>query len=763
MDSLTFQPVLSPIALSILFGAALLMLLIGPSFANLSSSRRWRLALIRLGVIGMALLAMLRPGCIEKIEKSQSAVLLFLVDSTRSMQLPHIADDSTRWATTLEMVRSNESRFNKLAENKIDVRVFTFDNQIQAVEIEDGVIKLPQQAEGSETDIGTAIFETAMNVRDERLLSVHVVSDGVQNVLDPPVELTQAAEALADMEVPLIAIPLGSAADSGQLADVAITSFAEQMVVNKKNDLNARATVVSRGFANRDITLDLIVTDSSGTETVVATEIYRPANNYEESFVDLKYRPNEPGEFRIKVRSRPFPEERARRNNELDGFLTVRDEGMRVLFLNGSLGNEQKFLRESLSVLDFVKMDFQPIYTYKETRENDWPIKSFESDFADPRKYDVFILCNVDSRALHDSSHTASLKALADAVRAGKGLLMIGGTQSFGGGLWHKTPLADVLPIKMKPTERQDFDKDVRKDLHINSSFKVTPTRDSFLTKISDTGNRKAWADLPPLLGANRISVKDTAEVFLQSDDDAKRPILVTANVGGRVVAFAGDSSWRWKRYKFDKQYDQFWRQVILWLAFWDSKNDESVSIDLPKRRFSPKAIVNFDVTVNSIAGEAVEGVEFEAALVKPGGQKDVITINKAGQRYQSQLDPESLAEAGLYRIEVAASRNGASIGTSQREFVVMDRDKEKSNPVANSEQMKQLANQTSQFGGKAIGPQQLSEVLDDYIENPPMTKIEIPLKWKLGDTFPSAALFLCAFVALLGIEWLLRKNWGLV
>ena len=763
MDSLTFQPILSPIALSILFGAALLMLLIGPSFANLTSKRRWTLALIRLGVIGMALLAMLRPGCIEKIEKHQSAVLLFLVDSTRSMQLPHITDDSTRWATTLEMVKQNQSRFKKLAENKIDVRVFTFDNQIHPIEIEDGVIKLPNQPEGSETDIGTAIFETSMDVRDQRLLSVHVVSDGVQNVLDPEVELIHASQALADMEVPLVAVQLGSAADSGQLADVAITNFAEQMVVNKKNDLNARATVVSRGFRNRDIRLELVVTDSSGAENVVDTQIYRPENNYEESFVDLKFRPNDPGEFRIKVRSVPMPEERALRNNELDGFLTVRDKGMRVLFLNGSLGNEQRFLRESLSVVDFIKMDFQPIYTYKGTREQDWPIKSFEPEFADPTKYDIFVLCNVDSRALHDASHTESLTALAEAVRGGKGLLMLGGPHSFGGGLWHKTPLADILPVKMKPTERQEYDQDVRKDLHINSPFKVTPTRDSFLTKISDTGNRNAWAELPPLLGANRISVKDTAEVFLQSDDDVKRPILATANVGGRVVAFAGDSSWRWKRYKFDKEYDQFWRQVILWLAFWDSKNDESVSIDLPKRRFSPKAIVNFDVTVNSIAGEAVEGVEFEAALIKPNGQSDLITINKAGQRHQSELDPESLAEAGLYKIQVAASRNGKPIGSSEREFVVMDRDKEKSNPVANNEQMKQLANQTSQFGGKAIGPEQLSEILDDYIENPPMTKIEIPLKWRLGESFPTAALFLCAFVALLGVEWLLRKNWGLV
>ena len=172
---------------------------------------------------------------------------------------------------------------------------------------------------------------------------------------------------------------------------------------------------------------------------------------------------------------------------------------------------------------------------------------------------------------------------------------------------------------------------------------------------------------------------------------------------------------------------------------------------------------MNFDVIVNTIAGEAVEGVEFEAALIKPDGQSDFVTINKSGQRHQSQLDPESLVAAGLYKIQVAASRNGNPIGSSEREFVVMDRDKEKSNPVANTEQMKQLANQTSQFGGKAIGPEQLSEILDEYIENPPMTKIEIPLKWKLGESFPTAALFLCVFVALLGVEWLLRKNWGMV
>ena len=764
LETLTFQPIFGPFVLAMVIIAALLMLLIGPSFTQLAFSRRVTLSLLRLGVIGLAILATLRPGCVQKIEKNQSAVLLFLIDSTRSMELPHLTDDSTRWGALVDTIRDNQSRFLKLAENKIDVRFFSFDNRTYRLEVEDGTVKLPEKPEGSETDIGTAVYDTSLDVRDQRLLGVFVASDGVQNVLEPEVELTQAADSLADMEIPLVAIQLGLPGDTGQLADVAITSFPEQLVVNKKNDLVAKATMISRGYANQDIGVELIVTDAQGNETRVATEVYRPSSSYEEANLELKYRPTEPGEYRIKVRAIPMLGELATRNNELDGFLTVRDEGMRVLFLNGSLGNEQQFLRMSLPALDFVEMDFRPIYTTAAARQT-WPLREFESDFRDLKKYDVFVLCNVDSSVLYSENYPESLNALADAViNNGKGLLMLGGNHSFGAGRYDRTPLAKVLPIKMKATERQEFDADIRRDLHINSPFKIRPTRNHFLTRIAEDGsNKAAWGKLPGLVGANRIVVKDTAEVFLESDDDVNRPILAGANVGGRVLVFAGDSSWRWRRFGFGKEFDQFWRQVILWLAFWDSRNDESVSIELPKRRFSPKALVKFDVIVKTIGGEAVENVNFDAFLELPSGDRQPISVSQVGDRYESQLDPESLALSGLYKVQVAAQRDGEMIGQSEREFVVMDRDKEKSNPVANPEQMKRLANQTSQFGGRAIVPEQLSEILDQYIENPPMTKIEIPLKWRLGDDFWNALWFLLAFVGLLSTEWLLRKKWGLV
>lgn len=764
MDSLTFQPILGPVVLTILALATLAMLLVGPSFAKIDRRKRWTLSLLRLGVIGLAFLTMLRPGCVQKIEKNQAAVLIVLVDISRSMTLPHISDDSSRWQTTVDSILANQSRFQQLIEDKIDVKFIQFDSRSEPIEIVDGVIQLPKSPDGSETDVGSSIYEASLSTRDRPLMGVILYSDCVQNVLEPEIELTEAVGSLVDMEVPLYGVQLGAAGETGQFADLAITSFAEQQVVNKKSDLTAKTTLVARGYANQDVQVDLILSDGA-TEKVVATEFVRPEQSYEEINVQLKYRPTEPGEFRITVRANPMPGEVAIRNNSLDGFLTVRDEGMRALFLSGGLGFEQRRLRDAFRALDFVDMDFQPIYTDRNSRRN-WPLTSLTTEFSDPKLYDVFILCNVDSRALYDhSTKQGPLTALANAVNQGKGLLMIGGTHSFDAGMYQQTPLRDILPIRMQSGSWQEFDVDVRPEFHVTQPIQLEPTVENFLTRITDSGsNREAWKALPPLPGANRLVPKQTAEVILQSGDDARRPMLVAATVGGgRVLAFAGDTTWRWKMAGFDKEFDQFWRQLVLWLAFWDSKNDESLSIDLPKRRYAPKSRMKFGVNVRTITGETIEDATFDSFLVLPNGSEEAISINRSGDRYECQVDPELLASAGVYRVKVAARHDGNAIGTAQREFVVIDQDKEKSNPAANPEQMARLANQTSDFGGRAISPEQVAEVLDDMIANPPMKKIEIPTKWRMGETVYDATAFLVAFVGLLAVEWFLRKKWGLV
>jgi hypothetical protein len=200
-----------------------------------------------------------------------------------------------------------------------------------------------------------------------------------------------------------------------------------------------------------------------------------------------------------------------------------------------------------------------------------------------------------------------------------------------------------------------------------------------------------------------------------------------------------------------------------LWLAFWDSKNDQSLTIDLPKRRFAPNARVRFGVNVRTATGEFVSDVDFQASLQMPDGTTENILIVPNGNAYRCDLPKDLLNDSGVHRIYVQAKKDGQLVGSGQREFVILDRDKEKANPAANPQQLARLAGQTAEFGGKAISPEELGQILDEYIENPPIKKIEIPTSWRIGETVYDGSAFLLLFVGLLGIEWGLRKHWGLV
>ena len=148
------------------------------------------------------------------------------------------------------------------------------------------------------------------------------------------------------------------------------------------------------------------------------------------------------------------------------------------------------------------------------------------------------------------------LRLLAGYVEAGGSLLMVGGYMSFSGfeGKAHYalTPLADVLPVLMSPT-----------DDRIETPEGVTPTvcldRHPVLGGIGMN-----W---PYFLGYNRLIAKAEAEVLLSFEDD---PLLVLAQHGaGRVAAFASDCSPHWGSRDFLSwpHYGRFWTQLVAWLA----------------------------------------------------------------------------------------------------------------------------------------------------------------------------------------------------
>ena len=762
MQDWTIQPIASLTLLTIAACALVALLLFGPAFSKITPRRRWSLTLVRLSIIGLAFVATLRPGCVQKTERSQSATILFLADTSRSMTLPHREDDSTRYAALQEMLKQHQGLLDQLVEQGIAFQFRGFDTQVSEIEFSDGEVKLPPEALGGETDIGTSVFESAIQARRERLVAVVVASDGVQNALDPKIELSQAADVLNDMSVPLYSVPFGLPGNAGQVSDVAVLSLPEQHRIAVKNQLNVQATVSARGYANQPVQVELYVTDLDGAEQRVDTTTFVPTQAYVEEKVLLRHIPSEPGQFRMRVRVTPSANELATRNNELPSFLNVYDGGLRVLYLDGNAGWEQSFLRREIaSAAQDVELVVFTINSDENSRKQ-WPLGGEITKWLQDPTFDVFIIGDVDSAALYDKrTQTENLDLLVDAVDRGKGLLMLGGSHSFGPGGYHSTPLDDVLPIEMNLDERQDFPPaELRRDLHINEPIKLVPAKDHFVTRLgSDEDYRSAWQALPELAGANYfVGVKDNAEVLLETE--AGIPILVAGRLGGRVLAFGGDSTWRWVMQDYEDEFKQFWRQILLWLAEQDGREKNSVWIDLPQRRFQPNSYISFACRASNSMGSLIDDATFSAQLIKPDQSTIELAIDPASQK--GEILEDALVDPGVYQIRLSGTRKGIALGDSKFEFVVFDRDKEKAISAADPDQMARLAAQTQAQGGRVVLPENFGSLLETLRDNPP-ERIEVPLKRQLGQTWQDGVIYLLVFTGLLMLEWVLRKKWGLV
>jgi hypothetical protein len=164
-------------------------------------------------------------------------------------------------------------------------------------------------------------------------------------------------------------------------------------------------------------------------------------------------------------------------NNEASTFVTVRAGGINVLYLvgakriGGGPGREQRFVRSALAaspdvVVERRLIDYEP-------PEIDLEVNGAESGVARTtgEKPDVIILDDVDAQGLS----AGSWRAIAERVRKGAGLMMLGGYHSFGPGGFRETPLVDVLPVNIGPAQRQMFGEPVREDVHLPGPVRMRP------------------------------------------------------------------------------------------------------------------------------------------------------------------------------------------------------------------------------------------------------------------------------------------------
>ena len=757
------NPVFNSTTLVIALAAALLaaVMLFSPELRRMSPRRRRTLLALRIGIFLLVIAALLRPTYIFTEMKRLPATVVLLLDRSRSMQVEDELNGTSRWNALRATLEDAVPALRELADD-YEIKVYEFDAEISPVELNDGQPVLTENPEGQQSAIGAALEDVLRREAGKRLAAVILASDGVQQAYPPrQLQPQTAARRLADLATPLYTIAFGRERAASQSRDVAVTELLVNPTVYVKNELALAATLRVDGLANQDIPVQVLFETTPGKMEVVAT--LRPRANENAQFIPVNaaFIPDTPGERKLTLRAVP-PEgisELVTTNNELSTFVTVLDGGLRVLYLESRPREEMAFLRRSLDASQDIQVESRFI---DQRGAKNWPVTLAEAHLEEnafqPGAYDVYIIGDLDSNVFEPKVW----ESLEKAVNGGAGLIMLGGYHSFWPGGYNNTALRRVLPLEvddLAAASRQNLGDPPAKDLHLPGPIQMLPDKRfdvSFMQLAPPAENRAAWEKLPPLKGANKfVELKKAAQPVAVSDKgDVLMAALETGK--GRVLAFAGDSTYQWRLHGFDAIHKRFWRQVVLWLAHVDETGAGDVWVRLNQRRFDPGQRVEFSAGVNAIEPEIVANARLEAEVILPNGTRQPIRLSRQGEEVSGAiLDTQ---EPGDYKIVVSGSHEGTDLGRAEGRFTVHFKDLELDNASARPMMLAQLS-QITFPRGRAVPPESLPDLLRELQETPPEMIAQTQDKYTPWDR-PE---FFILLVGMLCTEWYLRKRWGLV
>ncbi|TWT96795.1 hypothetical protein Pla108_25690 [Botrimarina colliarenosi] len=753
---LTFDPVggawLSYVVAALLLAAPWV---VPPRAVGLAPGRRRTLQVLRTLATLALLFAWARPTLMRVKTETLRPSLVLLLDDSRSMSVADALDGASRWDATRRLLEASRSALVRLGEQQ-DVRGFLFDRGLTPLTLEGGEFRLPAEPIGDETAIGAALSDALDAARGDGgdvLSGVIVVSDGAQRARPPRDAAPLAAVSRLVAEgAPFYAVPVGDRA-TGDRADVAIDDLMVSDAAFAGAPLDVGATLRVAGFPNRTVRVRLLWENSDGALDPVDAAQIVVRQGVDAYPIALRYAPPAAGEWKLSVAADTLEGETLADNNVASTFVTVREGGIRVLYLAGATrtggapGIEQRFIRSSLAASPDIVVERIAI-NYREPR----------LDLTARLKrgaVDVVFVDNVDAEGLS----RATWRTLGSLIESGVGMAMIGGRQSFGPG-GHRDTLGDVLPITPGRAERQALDAAMREDVHLPGPLRMIPTGRHPITELgSGRAGADFWAELPPLDGANRLGadLKPNAQVIAATDGPRPQPLLVIGQPGlGRVLAFAGDTSWRWVLGGHREAHQRFWRQAVLWLAKKDDDPGATVYIDLASRRVPAGSRLDLVAGVRAADEGAADPIRYEATVTRPDGRPVGLPLPGGGLRAAGVFT--DTAEPGDYRVQVTASRGDAKIGDAQSRFHVPRRDLELERPGAEPDTLARLAQATEADGGRTLALEELPTLLAELAAKSPEERREVVARTTLYDKWP----LLLVFAGLITTEWLLRRQAGM-
>lgn len=734
---------------------------------NVPAPFHWLLPTLRSVAIALIVLTLTEPTLETKVRIGEPGKIIFAVDGSHSMSLSddlsdvdldgNAADATGRFSRALGALTQPEQGLITQLADRFDMSVERIDSQGQTTllwdsrfspqpsqEIPDG---LPAEASMS-TALGDGLATLAQSLTSENLNAqsvIVVLTDGQNNSGRSPIA---TAEALAARQIPVFTVGFGVLEGSADLSIVAGNipqrvyledTLTGTMTISERIDAGTaysaeilfqdkvmwQTELESNRLANREIPFSIAVSE------IVQAALQENTRQVEFAALPVKL------EFRVRTESESYLS-----NNQISAFTTVTTQKAKVLLIDGRSRWETRYLKNLYSrdpAWDLSAVIAHPSSLYIEASQT---LPKTKEDWFE---YNLIILGDVPA-SLVGPERLAWLRDFV-ALRGG-GLIMIDGARGELRSQDYEV-LRDLIPIDWTSMNSRLLTQPwLTQDGTLVDALRLTESHDP----------QQDWQQLEPLQYVSQVKARIGSEVLAvaQSPID-ETPLMVYRQFGaGKVLFMASDETWRWRYKVADQIHTRLWNQLSRWIMRSPlAVRGEFVSLDSGRPNYEPGQAIEVKCQLRGADGQPLSGQTASAVL--NSGSEIVTRIPLVESRDipgSYSMVVESLPP-GDYRIHIEAAGFPQDVLNVESMFSVIEPVGEEFKRITCNEAL--LQNIATTTGASYVYEDQIHSLAD--ILSPlsgGRIQTSMTLLWQ-------SYWWFCIALALLAIEWVLRKRVGLI
>jgi uncharacterized membrane protein len=733
---------------------------------------RLRVGLLSLRVLFGVLLVvvLLEPGRRLLATSKEPDRVVVAVDTSASMAVGTGSDQRIRAAARAALAVVDDVSHR---EPPFAPEVWLFDDTVQKASVDD----LHALADGSRTPTGAATrlvlpLDAAGGSDDPGgvgapLGGVVVVSDGgdttgLQTALSADVR-ERAGRLGGTPGAPLHTVVVG--ADAG-FQDVVVERVVADEFAFVRNPMNVEVTLRQRGYGDQSVPVTL------AEDGVVVARNEIGFGGESSAKTTFTFTPQRAGKHLYTVQAAVLAGEAIAENNRADFTAKMIRDRIRVLQVAGRPSWDERFVRRLLK--ENPSVDLISFFILRSTTDISGAPNSEMSLIPFPTKelfteqlntFDVVIFQDFNYRPYQMGIY---LQNVADYVKNGGGFLMLGGDLSFSEGDYDGSPVADVLPVRLRPGHGQLDTEDFVPV--VTDAGRRHPVTD-VVGFVDGAASTNPFSSLPPLQGMNLVAglAPDAVALLthptLNDDDGQAQPVIAVRDVGkGRSVAILTDTTWHWAlpqaasgRGTSGDAHRKLLANTLRWLIRDPELSHVKLTLDARgdiSRGVEPGAPVTAEVRAFDARYDAEAGAKLKLTLLPldtmGARQAPVVVQGETGAdgTFRAPLVPTG---PGAWRVRVEVDKDGQPIGVDEDVFVVRAASLERLYGEARPDLLASLA---AAGGGQSVG-------VDDVKGLPFVDHGHVRVHRQKTEPLWNRPVVLAALALLAAGEWWWRRRRG--